>query len=221
MKNNRQKRKQCTSRRQWLAERRKGIGGSDAAVIMGASRYRNISELWQIKTGRIDEPKIVNRYVDYGAAAEKHLMGLFMLNHPHFQVVPHDNKIIWSKDYPFIFASLDGEYKDEDGNKGIVEIKTGRTLNWRVRQLWQGTIPQAYLWQILHYMIATGYDRAVLQAFLISKEKKNDTVAGLQEYWIYREDFEAEISRLIEKESEFWEAVEGDYEPAMAIDLSL
>ena len=37
---------------QWLTERKSGIGGSEAAIIMGKSPYMTNAELWEIKTGQ-------------------------------------------------------------------------------------------------------------------------------------------------------------------------
>lgn len=43
------------SRQAWLAERRKTIGGSDAAGIVGLSRYATPYTVWADKTGRLPE----------------------------------------------------------------------------------------------------------------------------------------------------------------------
>ena len=42
---------------EWLAERRKSIGGSDAAAIVGMNHYVTPYALWADKTGRLpDQP---------------------------------------------------------------------------------------------------------------------------------------------------------------------
>lgn len=38
---------------EWLEYRRTGIGGSDAAVVCGISRYNSPVELWMEKTGQL------------------------------------------------------------------------------------------------------------------------------------------------------------------------
>ena len=40
------------SREQWLTERRKGIGGSDIATLLGVNPYQSEYELWLDKSGR-------------------------------------------------------------------------------------------------------------------------------------------------------------------------
>ena len=43
------------SRNDWLEHRRHGIGGSDAAVIMGVSPWKSLMDLWLEKTGQYVE----------------------------------------------------------------------------------------------------------------------------------------------------------------------
>ncbi len=43
------------AREDWLAARRKGIGGTDMAVIIGLSPYKTPLELWLEKTGRAEQ----------------------------------------------------------------------------------------------------------------------------------------------------------------------
>ena len=37
--------------KEWLEQRRNGIGGSDASVILGINQYRSIFDLWEDKCG--------------------------------------------------------------------------------------------------------------------------------------------------------------------------
>ena len=39
------------TREEWVQLRSRGIGGSDASVIMGKNPYRSILQLWEEKTG--------------------------------------------------------------------------------------------------------------------------------------------------------------------------
>jgi hypothetical protein len=45
------------TREQWFEERRKGIGGSDAAAVAGLSRYRTPIQVYMEKLGLIDPPE--------------------------------------------------------------------------------------------------------------------------------------------------------------------
>ena len=55
------------NREQWLEERKKGIGGSDVACILGMSPYKTNVALWEEKVG-IREPEDISQkeYVKNG-----------------------------------------------------------------------------------------------------------------------------------------------------------
>ena len=37
----------------WLLDRRKGIGGSDVAAIMGLNKWKSAYQIWLEKTGQV------------------------------------------------------------------------------------------------------------------------------------------------------------------------
>ena len=84
-------------RQQWLIDRTKGIGGSDAPVILGISPYKTPYQLWQEKTGKIDipdedspvirrgrtmEPIIANMYAEVTGRTLKRVRGI--QRHPSY-----------------------------------------------------------------------------------------------------------------------------------------
>ena len=105
-------------REEWLQHRNR-IGGSDAAAIVGMNPYRSNVELWQIKTGQLEQEDISEKpYVKYGTEAEQYLRELFRLDFPEYTVCYEENNMFLSDKYPFGHASLDGWLSDEDGRKG-------------------------------------------------------------------------------------------------------
>lgn len=42
------------SHQEWLEDRRKGIGGSDVATILGLNQYKSAYQLWLEKTGQVE-----------------------------------------------------------------------------------------------------------------------------------------------------------------------
>ena len=50
-------------RTEWLQERKKGIGGSDAAAILGLNPYMSNVDLWEIKTGRKEQEDISEKEI--------------------------------------------------------------------------------------------------------------------------------------------------------------
>lgn len=119
---------------QWL-DARHGIGGSDASAVIGKNPYKTNQELWMEKTGRAVPPDISDKdYVRYGHAAEPLLRELFALDHPEYKVEYFGDNMIRNEKYPWAHASLDGELTDQNGRKGILEIKTTNILQSMQRE---------------------------------------------------------------------------------------
>ena len=57
------------SRDEWL-ERRKGIGGSDASVILGLNKWRTAFELWLDKTGQVPISESASEAAYFGSILE-------------------------------------------------------------------------------------------------------------------------------------------------------
>jgi len=208
------------TKREWLEERRKGIGGSDASAIVGLNPYKTNIQLWEEKTGRKTAEDISDKeYVKYGTKAEKYLRDLFKLDYPQFKVKHKENTMIWNKEYPFLFASLDGELIDkETGALGILEIKTTNILQSMQKEKWKDKIPDNYYIQILHYLLVTGYSFVVLKAQLKYQYKDEEIRLSTKHYFILRKDVEDDIQYLKEKEVEFWKSyVEKNIEPPLLL----
>ena len=193
------------TREEWLEERKKGIGGSDAATILGLNPYKDNIKLWEEKTGRRQAEDISEKeYVKYGTNAEDLLRELFKLDYPKYEVRHDENTIIKHPKYPFLFASLDGTLIDkETGEMGILEIKTTNILQSMQKEKWKEKIPDNYYCQVLHYLNVTGYSFVILKAQLkydYDGEIKLDT----RHYKILKEEVAEDMKMLEEKEIEFW-----------------
>lgn len=207
------------TREQWLEERKNGIGGSDAATILGLNPYKSNIDLWEEKTGRKEAIDISDKpYVKYGTEAEEHLRELFKLDFPQYEVSHEENTIIKHKKYPFLFASLDGQLIDkETGELGILEIKTTNILQSMQKEKWKDKIPDNYYCQVLHYLNVTDYSFVVLKAQL-KYDYDGDIRLETRHYTILREEVEEDIKWLETKEIEFWkEYVEKDKKPPLLL----
>ena len=204
------------TRKEWLKERKKGIGGSDASIIMGLNKYKTSIELWEEKTERKEAEDISNKpYVKYGTNAERHLRELFKLDFPQYEVKHEENTIIKHPKYPFLFASLDGILKDkETGKMGVLEIKTTNIKNKIQSENWKDKIPDNYYCQVLHYLNVTGYEFAILKAQL-KYDFDEDIKLETRHYTILRN--EQDIALLQQKEIEFWGYVEKGIQPPLIL----
>lgn len=207
------------SREEWLKERQKGIGGSDAAVILGLNPYKNNIRLWEEKTGKVQAEDISDKpYVKYGTQAEDLLRELFKLDFPQYEVSHDENTIIKHPKYPFLFASLDGQLVDKETRElGILEIKTTNILQSMQKEKWKEKIPDNYFCQVLHYLNVTGYSFAILKAQL-KYDFDGDIKLETRHYKINRCDFEEDIKELEKAEVEFWtKYVEKDIQPPLEL----
>lgn len=219
------------NRKEWLKLRNKGIGGSDASAIVGANPYKSNVELWLEKTGRKQPEDISNKdYVQYGIKAEDYLRNLFALDFPEFEVIYKPFDMHYHKKYPFLFGSLDGRLEHiETGLKGIYEGKTTNILSSQHKEKWaDDNIPQNYYVQILHYMLVTGFDFAVINAQLKYIYPTNSTkitdfvlpdiqVKAIRKIF-WRKDCLEDMNYLLEQELKFWqEYVLKDIEPPLVL----
>ena len=207
------------TRADWLEERKKGIGGSDAATILGLNPYKTTIELWEEKTGRREAPDISDKtYVKYGTQAEDLLRQLFALDYPQYIVTHEENTIIKHPIHTFLFASLDGKLLDvATGKEGILEIKTTNILQSMQKEKWKDKIPDNYYCQVLHYLNVTGFEFVILKAQL-KYEYENNIRLETKHYYIDRKDVENDIKLLQEKEIQFWkEYIEKDKRPPLVL----
>jgi len=202
---------------EWLSARCAGIGGSDAACVLGMNKYKTNVQLWKEKTG-ITVPKDISDKpaVAYGKQAEFHLRELFALDFPQYDIEYHEYRMYANDNYPFIFATLDGELTDESGKKGILEIKTTTIQNSSQWDEWDGGVPQNYYIQVLHQMLATCWNFAVLKAH-IRYFKNNDICTATRHYFIDRNEVQEDIKTLLEAEIKFWEHVQNKTKPALIL----
>lgn len=207
------------NRQTWLNKRKSGLGGSDAAAVIGRNPWMSNVDLWQIKTGRKKQEDISNKdVVKYGIAAEGYLISLFALDNPQYDVKHVDFDILRHNKHPFLLASLDGRLIErETGRKGVLEIKTTeirRASDW---DKWDNQVPDNYFCQVIHYLGVTGWDFAIIKAQIKHCKDGVPTLTTRHYYFdaaVHAED----VAFLRQKEIEFWqEYVEKDVCPPLIL----
>lgn len=210
---------QLKDRAEWLEARKNRIGGSDAACIVGMNPYRSNVELWEIKTGQVEAEDISDKpYVKYGSEAEQHLRELFKLDFPQYKVSYVEDNMWLNDKYPFAHASLDGWLEDEQGRKGILEIKTTNILQSMQKEKWKNRIPDNYYCQVLWYLGVTGFDFAILKSQL-KYDYGGDIMLTTKHYKIERKDVIEDIEYLFKEAKEFSEYVKNDTIPPLKLPM--
>jgi len=198
---------------QWHELRGKGIGGSDAGIVMNVSSYKTPYELWEEKTGKVKREFITNEAIEKGNALEPIMFNMFKVFYSkEYEVIDTKNISLSSKQFPFLRANLDGALiNKQTGQKGVLEIKSTTIRNASMLKKWQkDDLPITYYFQVLHYLYVTGFDFAIVYAILdIPWENKQET----RVIKMYREDLEADIEYLIKTELWFWDKVKTNTPP--------
>jgi putative phage-type endonuclease len=136
----------------WLEERRKGIGGSDIAAIMGLNPWKTAYRVYQEKRKEVKDWQ-GNEATDWGKRLEPALRQWYSDFTGRSVRLP--DKVLYHAKHPFMLASLDGF--TDDGR--VVEIKTARSAKgWG--EPGTNEIPDYYVLQAQHYMIVTGFEVA-------------------------------------------------------------
>lgn len=110
------------SREEWLKERRKGVCGSDASIVLGINPYRSILHLWKDKMGLLPVEENGNDYTYFGNVMEPVIKKEFMKRSG--LKVRAKNAILQSTEYDFMLADVDGLVKEADGTLSVFEAKT-------------------------------------------------------------------------------------------------
>ena len=214
-----------TNENEWHRKRLEGIGGSEAAAIIGRSPWCSNVELWRRKTGRAKAPDIANNEaVKYGHDAEPLIRQLFALDYADKYAVEYGGAfdLVRNPEHPFIFATLDGRLTElSTGRKGVLEIKTTSIVRSMQREKWwndgKPCVPDQYYCQCLWQLIATGFDFAVLHAQLKYDYGGEDVRSERRTYIIERSEVLDDIEYLKAEGVKFWRLIEEDKEPPLIL----
>ena len=174
------------SREDWLRERIRGIGGSDAGTICGLNPWKSRVELYMDKIGEIP-PIEENDLMYWGTVLEDVVAQEFSIRSG--MKVQRQNSIVRCAEYPFMLANID---------RKIVGLREGlecKTANAFTKSKWEnGKIPDSYMAQVQHYMAVTGYQAWWLAVLIGGNDFRYQRIERDQEF----------IDMLIQLESDFW-----------------
>jgi putative phage-type endonuclease len=200
---------------EWFEYRKRGIGGSEIATVLGLNRYDTVTRTFYEKIGAIPSRQIDNAKMFFGRYMEDKIAELWQYydgtpegwieNFKNNKIVRQCraiNGIVVNPKYPWLFASLDRVINIKGGvnlltteplkTEGVLEIKT---LSYWSANMWADGIPISYLIQVHAYMIIIESDYAEIA---ILKDGNEFSVEKIQ-----RDDNLCE--KIIEITKAFWE----------------
>ena len=185
------------SREDWLEYRKKGIGGSDVAAIMGISPFATIRDLFYNKTGVqpvIQEEEESNWVAkDVGHRLEDLVAEIFSKK-TGLEVFPV--RVMFRHPlYPFMLADVDFFVRMPDGTFAILECKT---CNYNAKDKWADEgIPAHYVLQVRHYLSVMNMQKAFI-ACLYGNNENEFVYRTIERDLIEEED-------IIDQETYFWQ----------------
>lgn len=213
--------KKCKNHESWLKNRQKYLGGSDIACILALNPWKTNVQLYREKKGLVEPTDLSdNALVQYGSKAEEHIRALFALDHPDLTVEYVPNNSWHNTKYPFAAASLDGWSTDENGRKGILEIKTATITSKAQSEKWKdGHIPDNYYCQVLFYLGVTEFDFVDLRANLKYEMPDKPLSIITRDFHIERSEVEEDISIVMQAATDFAERLKKNEQPPLLLSL--
>lgn len=172
-----------------LAERRKGIGGSDAAKIISGDWHA----LWLDKTGR-SEPEDLSDIWPVQLGVETESLNLAWYARRMDRQVARCGDVVICPEHKFLRCTLDGF---DEVDSAVIQAKHVNGFS-KI-----GDVRARYTPQVMHEMICTGVQRGILSVIIGANEPVLEVIE-LDDFW---------ATDYIEKCREFWGYVERDEEP--------
>lgn len=145
---------------EWLDWRKKGIGSSDAPIIMLDSPWKTPFELWQEKTGRVAKESVSNFAQERGNAIEPIARARYELE-CDIEMGP---ALCQHSNYPWMRASMDGW--NPLAKRGL-EIKYVGVEDFEGAKA--GFVPRKYIPQLQHQFMVTGAEQIDFYAYSVAK----------------------------------------------------
>lgn len=176
------------TREEWLELRRLGIGGSDAAGLLGVSPWSSPVSIFADKVLGSDDADSEPMY--WGRTLEPVILAHY--SRETGRTVKSDGRLLRSKRWPFMQVTLDGTQAGPSGEVGFVEVKNTRF------HLKDG-VPEHYWIQMQHQYAVTGYSWGSFAVL----------VMGSEFYWSdVKRDNEFILETLVPACAAMWERVE-------------
>ncbi|NWN87164.1 MAG: YqaJ viral recombinase family protein [Micrococcaceae bacterium] len=169
----------------WKAQRGEGIGGSDASVIMGENRYKELLDLYEDKKGLA--PAFEGNYL----TRRGHYMEDFLRSEftREMGIKTQLQGMLQNNDRPYMRVNVDALTSDG----GVFESKVH---SHHLKDDWseeEGRVSSESYWQVQHAMAVTGRSHAWIVADV-----------GGQLHIVFIERNEDDIEDLIAEIDDFW-----------------
>lgn len=163
------------------------LGGSDAAGVLGLSRWDTPLSVWAEKTGQFVRPDLDSEAAELGRELEDYVAKRFCRKTG--KSVVRAEGTVFHPDFGFLGANVDRLLEGEEAG---LECKT--CSPWKSKE-WEGEdIPQEYIAQCYHYMMVTGLRKWYIAVLIGNQEFKWKEIA-----------WDPKIgAQMLQRETTFW-----------------
>lgn len=181
----------------WLEWRQKGIGSSDAPIIMGVSPWKTPRQLYHDKVNPIVAEEESSYVMDIGnqfePIARAQFAALYSLENDVDETF--SPRLVEMAECPTMRASLDGCSRD---GRTIIEVKyQGQEVHE------SGIVPEKYYPQVQHALMASGAQVCYFVSINDQRQVRSIRVERDDQYML----------RLLNAEVEFWACVQSRVPP--------
>lgn len=189
----------------WLEWRNGGIGGSEIAAIVGASKWGTALSVWAKKTGIAKDEVEENGNMEWGHRLENAVTDKWMDEHTDYTLEIR-GPVFERIDMPWMRASLDNIVVAPDGTMEALECKTASSDDDWIGPDGEELIPESYCWQAVWQMAVTGLRKVRFSVLVMGNRKRS---------WLERtlEWDDQYVDFAIAKGREFWNMVETQTPP--------
>lgn len=188
----------------WHRRRAKGLGGSDAATVLGISPFKSPLRLWKEKRGEVAPDDLdAKEHIYWGTTLERIIADEYAQRTG--RTICEVDTIFVHPKYPFMLCNVD-RIVTTRGPRVILEVKNVSTFHFSAAE-WgpdgSQQVPPYYYVQAQHNCACTGAVQCDMPILV-----------GGNEYRCYplpRDD--AFIEKMIAKESAFWQSIIDGVEP--------
>lgn len=184
-----------------LEERRTGVGGSDAATILGINPYQDAYGLYLDKRGEAppEDEDFLKESRYWGSVLEAPVADRYAEETGY--KIQKSNQLIRSKDNDFMIANIDRKVVGEEMRIGFEAKTAARSEGWG--ESGSDEIPAYIMCQCQHYLAVTNYDYWDLAVLIGNRDYRQYRIAPI----------DGIINQLIEAEEEFWDRVQAGVAP--------
>lgn len=184
-----------------VENRKKGIGASEAAIVLGLNEHISPYQLWRIKTGRDQAPDLSDVPIVYWGSMHEEPIAQHYAKLMNCKVRRVTNTL-FHKEHPWLLCHLDRKI---EGQSKVLECKFAMFARDQWGESGTDQVPLPYIVQVQHQLAVTGYEEADLAVLI-----------GGYDFRVYHFKRDEElIARIIEEVGAFWKCVETDTPPAL------